>query len=156
MLLLLDRERERERATNMTSLLHFKNIPNQMLSGVSGTALDFVSKESANRYLLELDGKFLSNLNELCDNLPILTADQLKELDNIETSGIPSSTSNQTKQHVTKFKKFLLSEGLSDNIEEVPAPYLNDYLRLFYAKIRKEDGTLFAPASLVSTIVCKK
>jgi len=118
----------------MDDLLHLQNIPNQMLSGVSGEALEFINRESSDRYLLELDNNFLSNLNDLCNELPKLTKEQLEELDNIEQSSIPKSTSSQTKQHITKFKNFLKEEGLSVDLNNVPNAYLNNYLRLFYAK----------------------
>jgi len=73
----------------MGDLLHLQNVPNQMLSGVSGEALEFINRESSDRYLLELDINFLSNLNDLCNELPRLTKEQLEELDNIEQSSIP-------------------------------------------------------------------
>ena len=40
-------------------------------------------------------------------------------------------------------------EHLCENFETVPPKLLNDYLRLFYASLRKKDGTFYAPSSLV-------
>lgn len=111
--------------------------------------VDFVASESGKRYILELDPHFIAETNKLAADLPELTAEQIADLDEIEKANQPSSTSNQTRQHVLKFKNFLKNKRLCESFETVPDNYLCDYLRYFYANIRKDDESLYAPASLI-------
>ncbi|MEL7309423.1 MAG: DUF3504 domain-containing protein, partial [Pseudomonadota bacterium] len=66
-----------------------------------------------------------------------------------EEAGIPNSTKFSTSQHVAKFKSFLASNGLSENIENMPVSFLNKYLRLFYFSLKCKDGRPYAPRSLI-------
>ena len=52
---------------------------------------------------------------------------------------------------VQKFKDFLISKKVSPNFENVPPKVLNDYLRLFCANLKTNDGTFYSPASLIRT-----
>jgi len=88
-------------------------------------------------------------LLKLAADLPELTAEQMADLDEIEKANQLSSTSYQTRQHVLTFKNFFKNKGLCENFETVPDNYLCDYLRYFYANIRKDDESLYTPASLV-------
>ena len=129
-------------------LLNLMNIPGGQISGLSDENLQFVSSESAQRYLRELSDEFRKNMEE-DHNLPTLTQDQLDYLRTIEESSVPKSTANQTNQHVAKLRTFLRENSLQENFEHIPVKHLNDYLRLFYAQARKKNGDLYAPASLI-------
>ena len=50
------------------------------LIGVSENVLSFISNQSANRYIRELDLSFYNSLSDLDVNLPQLTVEQLEEL----------------------------------------------------------------------------
>lgn len=157
------------------SLLNLKNVPNERISGnninwiynsyillksilpgigLTEDLMDFIANESGQRYILELDPQFIAENNQMAADLPELTAEQLADLDGIEMDNQPSSTSSQTRQHIKKFKNFLLNKGLCANFETVPDNYLSDYLRYFYGTTRKDDGSLYAPASLVCMHAC--
>ena len=66
-----------------------------------------------------------------------------------EEDAIANSTATQTKTWVSKFRIFLEKERYTVCFEEVSNSVLNDYLRLFYSKLRTNKGTYYAPASLV-------
>ena len=131
------------------ALINLSNVPGQMISGLSDDILDFVSEASMERYVRELDPDFLQEIKETDNFDDVLTEDQEKYLLNLEKAAIPASTDNQTKKWAQKFKKFLISKNLSPYFEKVPSKVLNDYLRLFYANLKKNDGTFYAPASLI-------
>ena len=48
-----------------------------------------------------------------------------------------------------RIQNLLYKEHLSENFETILLKILNDYLRLFYANLRKKDGTYNAPSSLI-------
>ena len=118
-----------------------------MISGLSDDVLDFVTEASMERYVQELDPGFLQEIMEADSFDDVLSEDQQKYLLNLEKSAIPASTNDQTKKWVKNFKQFLIAKNLSPNFEKVPSKVLNDYLRLFYANLKKNDGTFYAPAS---------
>ena len=130
------------------ALLNLENIPSGQICGLSDEDLRFVTFESNERYVKELTTEFNQDL-EKDNELPDLTEEQLDYLRKIEESAVPKSTANQTKQHVNLFKRFLRDNSLQENFELIPTSYLNNYLRLFYSRIRKKDGELYAPASLI-------
>lgn len=88
------------------SLLNLVNVPNEMISGLNDEMLDFVSRESGDRCVLELSDQFRKELQET-DSLPVLSAAELDELAELEKSNVPKSTSDQTRRHVESFRKFL-------------------------------------------------
>ena len=130
------------------SLLNLENIPNSMISGVGDDILEFVTNESSNRFIVELDEQFKNELQQL-DSFPTLSDEDLEELKRIETSAIPKGTQDQTNRHCKMFREFLRKKGLCVNFEIVPDSVLNDYLRLFYANLRTRDDKLYSPSSLV-------
>ena len=97
-------------------LLNLMNIPGGQISGLSNEDLQFVTSESAQRYLRELSDEFRKNMEE-DHNLPTLTQDQLDYLRTIEESSVPKSTANQTNQHVAKLRTFLRENSLQENFE---------------------------------------
>ena len=130
-------------------LLDWNNVPLDELSGVSSELLEFITNESDERYLHELDTKFLdTNLGELND-IPDITSEDIENLDKLEKDNVPSSTANQTRRHVDRFRDFLRSKNLCAEFETVPNEVLCNYLRLFYAQLRTKDGSFYSPPSLI-------
>lgn len=129
--------------------MNLENIPNGLISGLSTDVLDFVTHESNDRYMIELDQSFLDNLLTTEDLDKSLSPDQEKMLIELEQSGQATSSENQTKKWVKEFKTYLKNKGLCERFENVPPTVLNDYLRLFYSTLMKKDGSLYAPSSLV-------
>ena len=130
-------------------MINLDNIPGGTLSGVDDSMLDFVIQESNNRYITELDKSYLAALSTSESMETVLTEQQEEMLNELEKSALSTSTENQTKKWVSKFRSFLEDQKLSVCFEEVPPRILNDYLRLFYSSLRTLEGTFYAPASLV-------
>jgi hypothetical protein len=126
------------------SLLNLANVPNGEISGLDSETLDFVTRESNQRYLAEIDLSSFEN-----EPLPDLSPELDDYLRNLEREFIPKSTSDQNKRAVNRFRLFLQENKLCTEFENVPTSILNNYLRLFYASLRKKDGKLYAPQSLI-------
>jgi len=105
---------------------------------------DFVTRESNERYLSEID--FSTFLKE---PIPDLSPEVDAYLKQMEKQAIPKSTAVQNKRIVDRFRLFLRENKFCSDFENVPTPILNNYLRLFYSSLRKKDGTLYAPQSLI-------
>ena len=140
----------------MTGVINLTNLPNQQVSGLNEEELKWVTNQSIDRYVVELDPTMFNELLEDYTNADQeeeeykdLDDEVMREMDQAELEGIPSSTKFGTMQHVSKFKSFLLSKGLSQDIEEMPATFLNKYLRLFYFSLKCKDGSPYAPRSLI-------
>jgi len=82
-------------------------------------------------------------------NIPVLTPEEEDILQKLELSGKSTSTLQQTVKWVAKFREFLKSRNLNDKFEEVDDTVLNDYLRLFYASLKQNNGKWYAPSSLI-------
>ena len=130
-------------------MINLKNVPDEMLSGVSDSCLDFVTRESNERFVVELDPSFFKSLEEADRFDSILTEQEEEDLIALERSSVSKSTGKQTTQHVNRFRKFLRDRGLCTSFETVPSEILNNYLRLFYSQLRTESGSYYAPASLL-------
>ena len=109
----------------MAGLLNLNNIPNQQISGLNDDELKWVTHETNSRYVIELDSNLFNDLiedfeqaNKNEDGFKNLENDIIREMDEAEEDGIPNSTKFSTSQHVGKFKSFLASKGLSENIEK--------------------------------------
>ena len=140
----------------MTGLINLTNLPNQQVSGLNEEELKWVTNQSSDRYVVELDPTMFNELLEDYTNADQeeeeykdLDDEVMREMDQAELEGIPTSTKFGTMQHVSKFKSFLLSKGLSQDIEEMPATFLNKYLRLFYFSLKCKDGSPYTPRSLI-------
>jgi hypothetical protein len=123
------------------ALLNMNNVPGKIISGVDDETLNFITKESNERFLIELDPKFLEEVDislfEMDNNENILTEEEQRELARIEQASVPISTQKETECHVKRFRSFLANRKLSVEFESVPKNILNDYLCLFYSKLRK-------------------
>ena len=132
------------------TLLNLQNIPSNMISGMSGDDLQWVSHESSERYISELSRSFQQDLeNWYAEEIPALDSDISDILRNAEKESIPRSTAKQTMSHIKKFKSFLQSHNLSTHIENIPDKYLNDYLSFFFYNLRTNEGKLYSPSSLI-------
>lgn len=133
------------------ALLNLNNFPGKMISGVGDETLDFISRESNDRFLVELDPDFLNEIDTYEMNIgdSILTHEEQVELERIEKESIPFNTQKETDSHVNRFRTFLVERKLSENFETASRKILNDYLCLFYCKIRKAYGSVYVPQSLI-------
>jgi len=135
------------------SLLNLENIPGRMISGLDGEMLDWVTQESNYREVIELSHSFSRDIHEneisIYNEFPEVDESVLRELDKIESDGIPKSTARQTLDSVKKFRTFLQQKGLCVQFEKVPCKILNDYLRLFYSELKRKDGLSYSPSSLI-------
>ena len=133
-------------------MMNFKNLPNEMVSGVSDEELEWIAKESNDRYLLELSDDFLNEFSSpesLLEEYSDLEDRITTEMNDAEKANIPNSTAFSTKQWVGKFKNFLNMKNLSENIETMPVRFLSQYLRYFYYSLLRKDGRPYAPRSLI-------
>lgn len=120
------------------------NIPGEQICGLDSETLEFVTDESNYRFLSELDPSFFDDLP-----IPDLTVEEEKTLRELEESAIPKTTQNQSRRTVLRFRNFLCDKKLCTDFEKVPDTILNNYLRLFYSGLKKEDGGFYAPQSLI-------
>lgn len=120
-----------------------------MISGLNNELLDFVSNQSGSRYLKELDMGWINEMIDLNESDFSLTIEQENSLKELESYAQPKTTKDQTRKWVNELKVFLKKENLSEDFETVPTRVLNDYFRIFYSSLRKNDGSFYAPSSLV-------
>ena len=127
------------------SLINFDNIPNGMVSGLSSEELNFFSKESTERFVVELDRHLFDDLENALsgEEFKLIDDDVLREMDEAETEMTPESTRKQTEMYSKKFHDFLVSNNLSQDLKNVPESVLADYLRLFYFGLKRNDLRLF-------------
>ena len=128
--------------------MNFSNIPGGMISGVGDDVLKWIEEVSNDRYLEELSFPFEERLNSLDKEEGLISEEVEKKLNEIETESIPRSTMKQMI-YARKFRKFLAEKNLDHDFEKLPYSILNTYLRYFYSELKKEDGTPYAPASLI-------
>ena len=133
-----------DKRRQIMSLLNLINVPNGEISGLDSETLDFVTQESNDRYVSEIDSTIFEG-----EPIPDLSPDLEEYLQRLEKEFIPKSTSSQNKRTVERFRSFLQEKKFCTEFENVPTSILNNYLRLFYASLRKQDGKLYAPQSLI-------
>ena len=77
-----------------------------MISGVGDDLLDFITKESSNRFIVELGKEFRINFQSAEeDTFPTLSDEDLEELKCTEINAILVGTQDQTQQHCKMFKE---------------------------------------------------
>ena len=136
---------------NTMSLLNMQNIPDGMISGLSTEQLNWVTVQSNERTLIELDPNTFSDIDDFINNNDFkeLSDTITSEIDMLEKESVPKGTQYNTEAHVKKFKNFLIDQKLSTEIETMPVKFLANYLRFFYFNLRCKDGTFYAPRSLI-------
>ena len=136
---------------NMAGPINFANIPGNSVSGLSDGELSWVSEQSMDRFMSELDEGFLKEFEFEEEDKSFQHVDDtiVEEMNKAERQLTPQATEKQTKTHVQKFKKFLLEKNLSTEIESMPSKYLAEYLRFFYFNLRTKSGEPYSPNSLV-------
>lgn len=131
-------------------MLNLNNIPGGMISGAGDDELDWIAKESGMRYLAEFADSFLEELDvEENEKFPDLDEEIFHDLNELEKSGMPASTTKHNNLYVSKFRSFLKKKNLCEEFETAPPSVLNNYLRYFYSSLRKNDGGLYSPSSLI-------
>ena len=132
-------------------MINIQNILNQTITGLNSEELSWVTEESFDRLIKELDPGIFEEVENwtVSRKYSTLTHEIQEELDEAEKSAVPKSTFGETKAHVKKLKHFLIEKGLSPNIETMPTRFLADYLRYFCFNLRCQNGTFFSQRSLV-------
>ena len=76
----------------------------------------FVSKESNNRFVNQLDSQILKDLDVILkDNeLRDLTSEEKEYIKRLEKESLPKSAQKDTESSVTKLKNFLKQKGLNE------------------------------------------
>jgi len=120
-----------------------------MIPGLSEEELNWVTEQSAERLVKELDPNFIGaleeNMNDF-DDSSILPSELEEEMKAFENENIPASTRESTKRYTEKFKTFLSENGLSDQIETMPVRFLSKYLQYYYYKLKKMTAVASHPA----------
>ena len=137
----------------LSKMLDLKKIDGNQISGASSEDLGFLELLTSQ----EVDDIFNQHtglpiglqLEENITEFPELDEQTLIEINELEEFGKNKSTDDQTKYFVNKFKSFLEEKHLPSIIETMPVKYLSQYLRLWYAKAKKIDGSDFSPATLI-------
>ena len=76
-------------------MINLENIPGGMISGLDSEVLDWVSEESNYRNVVELGESFAREISE-SDSFPEIDPSVLRQLDLLESEGIPKSTACKT------------------------------------------------------------
>ena len=133
--------------------MDLKRVSGEMISGIESEELEFLNDLFAintdnvfNQWtgLTEKQEKVLDS--DTYENIPEET---LKEIEIETLSARNKNTADQTIIYVKKFRKFLENEKLPSDFEKIPVRYLSQYLRLWYFRMRRNDGGLFAPSTLI-------
>lgn len=130
------------------SVIDMTNIPGGAIAGLGDEDLNWVSKESMDRMVIELDESFWKDFEFDSDSNAILPEDLENEMKQFENDNVPHSTRESTKRYVNNFKKFLTVKKLNENIETVPVKFLAKYLQYYYFTLRKNDGGFLSPSTL--------
>ena len=101
-----------------------------MISGLDSEQLEWVTTESNNRMLIELDPELFCDVDDFLkeNDCTDLSNEIIEEMDNLEKESIPMGTKYNTVAHVKKLKKFLKDNNLSDDIETIPVNFLSKYI----------------------------
>lgn len=129
-------------------MIDMTRIPGGKISGLGDEELNWVSKESMERMVIELDNTFWNDFQFNEDTDTVLPEDLEKEMKQFENDNIPLSTRESTKRYVNNFKDFLKEKNLNEDIETVPVKFLAKYLQYYYYSLRKKDGTFMSPNTL--------
>ena len=89
-------------------MMNFDNIPGNILSGVDDAMLDFITNESSDRYITELDPTFFNAIVETDKLDQVLSEERNDILTQLEKDAIANSTEKQTKSWVA----FLKAKGI--------------------------------------------
>lgn len=137
--------------------MNLGNIIGNQISGIGSDEIEFLNEIAANEIGMAVDqwtgltNDQMNQIKGIDDEIPYpdLSIETLQELENTEKEYENSKTREQTQMYVNKFKSFLKSENLPSSIESMPEKYLCQYLRLWYSKTKKQDGSLYAPSSMI-------
>ena len=131
------------------------------ISGLGTAEVEFLNNFSLSQYN---DGNKINQhtgmpfsfaeylVTDQTDDLPVLSAEDIQEINSIENDAVNKSTTKQTKNHVDELKIFLESKKLPNEIESIPPKYLCQYLRLWFSTMKRKDGECYS----LSTLACKR
>ena len=72
----------------------------------------------------------------------------LEDLERLRAKNVNVNTAKSTRTWVKRFNKWRTERQIAQNLEEIPKGRLDGILQLFFAEIRKNDGTNYEPDSL--------
>ena len=134
--------------------LNFDNIPDNEITGVPDTLLEWITAESEHRYISELSKAFKNDISQIENETSPgcyqeVNEEIFEQLRMAEQGIAPLSTVYQTKAHVTRFKTFLKEKKLYTNIEIVPDSILSNYISYFSFSLRIKKNEFYSSPSLV-------
>ena len=132
-------------------MLDLQKISGNQVTGASCEELEFLELLTSQDvdWIFNQDTGLPEGEEDDTMHFPEIDNDTLQEIHDLEELGKNKNTSEQTTYFVRKFKSFLEVRKLPSCIETMPVKYLSQYLRLWYAKSKKTDGSDFAPATLI-------
>ena len=65
-------------------MLNLRNLPNEMVSGVSDAELQWITHESNDRYIKELSDEFLKELQSPEEDFTVIENDTINEMNEAE------------------------------------------------------------------------
>ena len=93
-------------------MLNMKNVPGGIIGGLDEEMLDFVTRESSERFVNELSSSFLQELENIDRMDKFLTEEAEILLTDLENSRKSSSTEKQTKNEMQcKSGLFFITNG---------------------------------------------
>ena len=133
--------------------MDLKRISGGMITGIENNELDYLNELLAfnpEDIFDQWTGLTAMQTEELeCDTYVDLPEETKKEIETETLKARNKNTADQTAIYVKKFRKFLENERLHTDFEKIPVRYLSQYLRLWYFRMRRNDGGLFAPNTLI-------
>jgi integrase len=127
-------------------MLDFNLIPGGMISGLNEQEIrDMIDSYLPSGPTSQNSPNGITFFDE--DNY--LSQELIDEMNELESSQKPKSSQDQMKCHAKKLKDFLKSHNLETDIETMKPEKLAMYLRYFYSSLKKKDGKLYTPASLI-------
>ena len=128
-------------------------IHSNMISGLTSEEVSFLEMLTHQKNNIDqftgLEFQATNSKDDDSLTFPELDDDVVKEIIKLEKEAENKSTGYQTNFYVNKFKQFLRENNIPDCIETMPERYLGSYLRFWYSRLRKADGTQYAPSTLI-------
>lgn len=134
------------------SLLNFEFIKDGIISGLSTSEVDVLAGETSEKTFMRNNIEYPNIEDGIAENFemyPELDSTMNEMMNVIEEEMKAKHTVYETQNKVKKLKEFLKENNLPCNIETMPEMTLASYLRFFYSSLRKQDGSYYAPSTLI-------
>ena len=134
-----------------SEMLPMNRIQGNQVSGLEQNEMDFMSELITNYEDDEtIFNQFTGFPNDfdIGESITELSEDQLQLITSIENEAKSIHTENQTKHYMNMLNNFLKSQNLPTSFETMPERYIQSYLRLFFANIKKKNGEHYSTTSL--------